>query len=148
MRQVYVGDKPYMYREAIAEGYIRLKRETVEKILLGQVEKADPLALAELGGVIGAKSTPQLLPLCHNIRIESVEMDVWVERESQRIGVRARVKAHEKTGVEMEALTAVATALLNIWDAVKQYEKDENGQYPETFIDEIRVVAKVKDGER
>ncbi len=146
MRQIYVGDKPVAYREAIAEGYIRLRRETIEKILSGEVEKGDPLTIARLAGVIGAKNTPQLLPLCHNIRIEVVELDAWVEKESQRIGVRARVKTHEKTGVEMEALTAVATALLNIWDAVKQYEKDENGQYPNTFIEAIRVVSKIKGG--
>ncbi len=139
-----MGDKPVAYREAIAEGYIRLRRETIEKILSGQVEKGDPLTIARLAGVMGAKTTPQLLPLCHNIRIEAVELDAWVEKEAQRIGVRARVKTHEKTGVEMEALTAVATALLNIWDVVKQYEKDENGQYPTTFIEGIRVVSKIK----
>lgn len=147
LKQVYVGDKPIEYREAIAEGYIRLRRETIDKILSGEVEKGDPLTLARLAGIMGAKATPHLLPLCHIIRIEAVELDAWLEKESQRIGVRARVKTHEKTGVEMEALTAVATALLNIWDAVKQYEKDENGQYPSTLIEAIKVVSKVKSRE-
>ncbi|MCS7146285.1 MAG: cyclic pyranopterin monophosphate synthase MoaC [Nitrososphaerota archaeon] len=147
MRQVYVGDKPLAYREATAEGYIRLRRETIERILSKQVEKAEPLEVARLAGILGAKSTPQLLPLCHNIRIESVELDAWVEGESGRVGVRAKVRTHEKTGVEMEALTAVATALLNIWDIVKPYEKDEKGQYPHTLIESIRVVSKLKSEE-
>ncbi|GBC71517.1 Cyclic pyranopterin monophosphate synthase [Candidatus Calditenuaceae archaeon HR02] len=146
MRQVYVGDKPVAYREAVAEGYIRLRRETIDKILSGEVEKGDPLTVARLAGVVGAKTTSQILLLCHNIRIEAVELDAWIEKESQRIGVRARVKTHEKTGVEMEALTAVVTALLNIWDTVKQYEKDENGQYPTTLIETIKVVSKIKGG--
>ncbi|MEM0482744.1 MAG: cyclic pyranopterin monophosphate synthase MoaC [Nitrososphaerota archaeon] len=144
LRQIYVGDKPVAYREATAEGYIRLRRETIEKILSGEVEKGDPLTIAKLAGVMGAKTTPQLLPLSHNIRIEAVELEAWIEKGSQRIGVRARVKTHEKTGVEMEALTAVATALLNIWDTVKQYEKDENGQYPITLIEAIKVISKIK----
>lgn len=141
-----MGDKPVAYREAVAEGYIRLRRETIDKILSGEVEKGDPLTVARLAGVVGAKTTSQILLLCHNIRIEAVELDAWIEKESQRIGVRARVKTHEKTGVEMEALTAVVTALLNIWDTVKQYEKDENGQYPTTLIETIKVVSKIKGG--
>lgn len=144
MSQVYIGDKPYVYREATAEGYIRLRKETIERILSRKVEKAEPLEVARLAGILGAKSTPGLLILCHNIRIESVELDAWVEEEPSRVGVRAKVRTHEKTGVEMEALTAVATALLNIWDIVKPYEKDEEGQYPHTLIESIKVVSKLK----
>lgn len=139
-----MGDKPVVYREAVAEGYIRLRAGTIDKILSGDVRKADPLSLARLGGVIGAKATHQLLPLCHNIRLEAVEVESWVEEEKSRVGVRVTVKTHEKTGVEMEALTAVASALLNIWDSVKQYEKDETGQYPDTMIECVRVVSKTK----
>ena len=96
-----------------------------------------------MAGVLGAKMTPQILPLCHSLRIESVEIDENLGEDY--VEVRSRVVATEKTGVEMEALTSVCTALLNIWDVVKQYEKDENGQYPEAEIYGVRVLYKVKE---
>jgi cyclic pyranopterin phosphate synthase len=143
IRQVDISGKQVVRREAVAVGRIRLRPETVEKIRRGKLEKGDAIQLARVGGVIGAKMTPQILPLCHILRLEGVEIseslgDDYVE-------VRSHVRATEKTGVEMEALTAVAVALLNIWDAVKQYEKDDLGQYPTTEIYGIKVLAKVKD---
>lgn len=144
MKQVYIGQKQIVYREAVAEGYIRLRSETIEKIEAKAIEKGDPLTLAKLSGIIGSKMTPQLLPLCHNIRIEAVEVEAWIDKDNARLGVRARVKTHEKTGVEMEALVAVMTALLNVWDIVKQYEKDEDGQYPHTAIETVKVISKTK----
>jgi len=144
LRQVYIGDKPSIYREAIAEGYLRLRRETIRRVVSGEIEKGDPLVLARVSGVMGAKATSQLVQLSHNLPLESVVLDAWVEEEKCRIGVRAIVKTHGKTGVEMEALTAVAVALINVWDAVKTYEKDEYGQYPHTAIEWIRVVSKEK----
>lgn len=145
MKQIYVGDKEVVFREAVAEGYIKLRRETIERVESKNVEKGDPLTLARLGGIAGSKYTPLLLPLCHNIRIEAVDVDAWIDKSSSRIGVRARVRAHEKTGVEMEALVAAMTALLNIWDMVKQYEKDERGQYPHTAVEFVRIVSKTKE---
>lgn len=106
------------------------------------VEKGDPIQLARVGGVIGAKMTPSLLPLCHQLKLEAVE--ILENLGPDFVEVRSRVVASEKTGVEMEALVAVTTALLNIWDAVKQYEKDAEGQYPSTMITDVKVISKVK----
>lgn len=141
-KQVDVSGKPISYRQATAVGTIRLKRETLRRIRAGGVEKGDPVALARLTGVLAAKQTPTLLALCHQLRLDNAEVTARVTRGG--VEVSASVTAHERTGVEMEALTAVAVALLNVWDAVKQYEKDEGGQYPDTEIVGIRVTRKVK----
>ncbi|MEM0454778.1 MAG: cyclic pyranopterin monophosphate synthase MoaC [Nitrososphaerota archaeon] len=146
VKQVDISHKPFVLREAVAEGYLRLRPETIERIRKGEVEKGDPLQLAQLGGIIAAKETPRLLPLCHPIRIESVNVEVAIDEERSAVRARATVRALEQTGVEMEALAAVVGALLNIWDAVKQYEKDESGQYPVTELVNVRVVRKVKSG--
>ncbi|MCS7094892.1 MAG: cyclic pyranopterin monophosphate synthase MoaC [Thaumarchaeota archaeon] len=144
IRQVDVSAKEEVHREAIAEGYLKLRPETIKRIVEGEVEKGDPIALAQVGGIIAAKETQRLLPLCHQLRIEKVEIELTVDRERSVVRARSFVKARERTGVEMEALTAVAVALLNVWDTVKQYEKDESGQYPETEIVGIRVLSKIK----
>lgn len=143
-RMVDVTRKPEVVRVAVAEGFIRLKRGTVERIRRGEVEKGDPLSIAALAAVMAVKDTPRVVMLAHNIPITSVKPEFDVREE----GVLARVEVvtTAKTGVEMEALTAVAAALLNIWDVVKKYEKDEAGQYPHTRIEFIRVVRKVKGG--
>jgi len=143
IRQVDVSGKRVVRREAVARGFIKLKPETIEIIRSGQVEKGDPLQVARLAGINAAKLTPMLLPLCHPLRLEHVDLSVIMRDDG--IEVEARVVAHEKTGVEMEALTAVSIALLNIWDVVKRYEKDDRGQYPETEISRIRVAEKRKD---
>ncbi|MEM1954134.1 MAG: cyclic pyranopterin monophosphate synthase MoaC [Nitrososphaerota archaeon] len=146
VKQVDISHKPFVLREAVAEGYLRLRPETIERIRKGEVEKGDPLQLAQLGGIIAAKETPRILPLCHPIRLESVDIEVAIDEERSAVRARATVRALEQTGVEMEALAAVVGALLNIWDAVKQYEKDESGQYPVTELVNVRVVRKVKSG--
>ncbi len=146
MKQVDISHKPFVLREAVAEGYLRLRPETIERIRKGEVEKGDPLQLAQLGGIIAAKETPRILPLCHPIRLESVDIEVAIDEERSAVRARATVRALEQTGVEMEALAAVVGALLNVWDAVKQYEKDESGQYPVTELVNVRVVRKVKSG--
>ena len=139
---VDISGKPVSLRVAVAEGKIRLRRSTVEAIASGRVEKGDVASVAELGGIIGVKKTPELLPLCHPIPIEVVDIKFRVVDDG--VIVRAEVKARSRTGVEMEALTAVATSLLNVWDMVKKYEKDEEGQYPYTQIEYVRVLRKVK----
>ncbi len=145
MRQVDISGKEAVRREAVAEGYIRLRSETIERVLDGRVEKGDPLTISKLVGLIAAKQTPLLLPLCHNIQLDHVELTAWVEKEKQRICVRSKVSAHAKTGVEMEALVSVTVTLLNIWDMLKQYEKDDQGQYPQTLIESVRIVSKIKE---
>ena len=142
VKQVDVSEKPVVLREAVAEGFIRLRKETVSLIRKGKIEKGDVVSVAKVAGILAAKRTHELIPLCHPIPLEAVEVDVIVEDEGVR--VRSYVKAHYKTGVEMEALTAVATALLTVWDMVKKYEKDETGNYPSTRIEEIKVVEKRK----
>ncbi|MEM2051373.1 MAG: cyclic pyranopterin monophosphate synthase MoaC, partial [Candidatus Caldarchaeum sp.] len=145
LKQVDISHKRVQRREATAVGRIKLKPDTLEKIRLRLLEKGDALELARVGAIVGAKSTPQILPLCHPLKLEHVEMNESIGEDY--VEVRVRVVAFEKTGVEMEALTAVSCALLNIWDAVKQYEKDEHGQYPSTEIYGVRVVSKVKTDE-
>ena len=141
-RQVDVSSKPVTDRTAIASGRIKLKRSTVALIRAGKVEKGDPLALANLTGVVAAKQTPAIVALCHQLRLDSVHVEARLLRDG--VGVTARVRAHERTGVEMEALAAVTVALLNVWDVVKQYEKDKAGQYPSTRIVDVTVEKKLK----
>jgi cyclic pyranopterin phosphate synthase len=141
-RQIDVSKKPISKRTATASGSIKLKRETVELIRDGKAEKGDPISLAKIGAIIAAKRTPELLPLCHPLKIESTEVKVALKPTA--VEVTVTVSAHERTGVEMEALTSVAIALLNVWDVVKPYEKDSKGQYPSTRIESIRVIRKEK----
>ena len=144
IKQVDVSGKPMVRREAVARGFIKLKPETIRMIREGRVEKGDPLQVARLGGINAVKFTPILLPLCHQLKIDNVSIETRLMDDG--IEVLAKVKAFERTGVEMEALTAVSIALLNIWDVVKAYEKDERGQYPETEISGIKVLEKLKEG--
>jgi len=144
IKQVDVSSKPMVRREAVARGFIKLKPETIKMIREGRVEKGDPLQVARLGGINAVKFTPILLPLCHQLKIDNVAIETRLVDDG--VEVLAKVKAFERTGVEMEALTAVSIALLNIWDVVKAYEKDERGQYPETEITEIKVLEKLKEG--
>lgn len=139
---VDISEKPTVRREAIAEGTIQLKRSTIRLIESGNVEKGEPLQIASVGAIQAVKSTPRSLMMCHPIPIESSS----VEFSKGKDWIRAKVKvvAYSKTGVEMEALNAVSNALLNIWDVVKKYEKDSSGQYPETKIENIHVVRKIK----
>ncbi|MEM2020979.1 MAG: cyclic pyranopterin monophosphate synthase MoaC [Zestosphaera sp.] len=143
VRMVDVTVKPEVPREAVAEGFIKLKKETLMLVKKGLVEKGDVLSTSTIAAIQAVKKTSELLPLTHNIPITHVSTSYEVIEEG--IKVTVVVKTTAKTGVEMEALTGVALALLNIWDMVKKYEKDEKGQYPETMISGIRVVRKSKE---
>jgi cyclic pyranopterin phosphate synthase len=140
---VDITEKPPVFRKATASGSIRLRRATIETIKNGQVKKGDVLTTARLAAVLAVKDTPRLIPLCHLISITG--LDVNFEVEPERIRARVTVTSFGKTGVEMEALTGVSVALLNVWDMVKYLEKDETGNYPETEIDEIKVLEKRKE---
>jgi len=142
---VDISEKPEVFREAKAIGTIRLRDETVRLIKDGKIAKGDPFYTAKIAGILAAKKTSALIPLCHPLPLTSVEVDVEILDES-RVQVTSTVKTKARTGVEMEALVAAATGLLTIWDMVKQYEKDAEGQYPATAIENIRVVKKVKEG--
>ena len=143
MSMVDVTAKPEVYREATARGTLKLKSETIELINKGKVEKGDPFYAAKIAGVLAAKNTSSLIPLCHPLPLTDVKVDVKMVDDSS-VQVEATVKTKAQTGVEMEALVATSVALLTIWDMTKQYEKDAQGQYPRTLIQNIRVVRKVK----
>jgi len=143
MSMVNVSDKPEILREATATGTVKLKNETIKLIKEEKVAKGDPFHTARIAGILAAKKTSTLIPLCHTLPLTSVEIDVKIEGKT-RVKVTANVKAKASTGVEMEALVATATSLLTIWDMIKQYEKDAQGQYPFTAIENIYVVKKVK----
>ena len=143
MKMVDVSPKPEVYREATAKGTIRLKAKTVDLIKEGKIAKGDPLLTAKIAGIIAAKRTSELVPLCHQLPLKSVDVEAQVIGNFA-IDVVATVKTKAQTGVEMEALTAVAVALLTVWDMTKQYEKDAEGQYPTTMIENVHVVSKLK----
>ncbi len=139
---VDIADKESVPRTAEAVGRIILRKETVEAIRAGKVKKGDPLAVAEVAAIQAVKRTPDLIPMCHQIPISSVDASFTLGEDY--VEARCRVNAVYKTGVEMEALTGVSVALLNVWDMVKYMEKDEAGQYPGTRITDIRVIEKRK----
>ena len=147
MSMVDVTAKPEVYRESTARGLIKLKPETVKLIKEGRVEKGDPLSIARIAGILAAKSTSSLIPLCHPLPLTNVELDIKITDETT-VEVETTVKTRAQTGVEMEALTATSIALLTIWDMCKAYEKDEFGQYPHAVIQDICVVRKVKEMKR
>jgi cyclic pyranopterin phosphate synthase len=138
-----VSGKAVIFREATATGTIKLKPETIKLIKAGKIAKGDPLYTAKIAGVLAAKKTSSLIPLCHPLPLTNVQVDVKVSGE-EAVEVSATVKAKAQTGVEMEALTAVSMGLLTVWDMTKQYEKDTAGQYPSTTIENIHVVRKFK----
>jgi len=140
---VDITPKPVIHRQATATGRILLKEETVKRIRSDEIEKGDPISTAKIAAVLAAKATSNIIPLCHHLPLTSVQVEERLGRKD--VTVTVTVKATAKTGVEMEALTAVSTALLTIWDMAKQYEKDEAGQYPTTRIEGIRVVEKTKE---
>jgi len=141
---VDVTAKPEVYREAKAKGTIKLKPETIRLIRAGKVEKGDPFEVAKVAGILAAKNTSSLIPLCHPLPLTSVEVKLQIVDDS-KVEVETTVKTRAQTGVEMEALAAAATALLTVWDMTKQYEKDADGQYPSTSIQNLHVVRKVKE---
>ncbi|MEM2081439.1 MAG: cyclic pyranopterin monophosphate synthase MoaC [Candidatus Bathyarchaeia archaeon] len=140
---VDVSGKAEILREATAKGTIKLKPETVNLIKEGKTAKGDPLYTAKIAGILAAKKTSELVPLCHPLPLTSVDVEAKIV-DKTTVEVTATVKTKAQTGVEMEALTAVSAALLTIWDMTKQYEKDAAGQYPTTAIENIHVVRKLK----
>ncbi len=143
-RMVDIGSKRTVRRVATAEGHLLLKGSTLRAISSGAVKKGDVLTASKLAGIQAAKATSSIIPLCHQVPLTSVEVDLSVGDD--RLSGRCTVSADYKTGVEMEALVGITTALLSAWDMVKYLEKDAEGQYPSTEISGVRVVSKVKGG--
>jgi cyclic pyranopterin monophosphate synthase len=121
MRMVDVGAKPKTERVAVATARIRMKPATVRRIVQGRLEKGDVLAAAQLAGVMAAKRTPDVVPLCHPISLSGVEVEVWTRGAG--VDVRTEVKTVDRTGVEMEALTAAAAAALTVYDMCKSIDR-------------------------
>jgi cyclic pyranopterin phosphate synthase len=141
---VDITAKPQIRREAKAKGQIKLRKETVTLIKQGKIEKGDPFQVAKVAGIMAAKKTSSLIPLCHQIPLTSVKIDLRIVNDDI-VEVESTVKTKAQTGVEMEALTATTVALLTVWDMTKQYEKDAQGQYPYTAIRDIHVTSKLKE---
>jgi len=137
-----ISDKGEVERVAVASGRIQLKRSTVKKITGGTTKKGNVLECAEIAAILAVKKTPEVIPMCHQINIETVKVEFAVGETEIKASVFA--KSVGKTGVEMDALHGLSVALLTIWDMVKAEEKDETGNYPHTRIEEIQVDKKEK----
>ncbi len=120
---VDVSGKPATDRIAVAEGFVRMTKETLAAIADGRAGKGDVLSVARIAGITGAKKTPDLIPLCHPLHLAKVSVDLAAEPDLPGIRVAATVRSSGRTGVEMEALTAVATACLTVYDMAKALEK-------------------------
>jgi len=122
-RMVDVGDKPVTAREAVAEGRVRMQPETFRKALEGDSKKGSVRAAAEFAGIMAAKRTSELIPLCHPIALTSMKVDIAPDEKNHALLVTARAKTSGQTGVEMEALTAVSVACLTIYDMLKASDR-------------------------
>jgi cyclic pyranopterin phosphate synthase len=142
VRMVDVGGKPDSARRAVASGEIRLRPRTVDAVREDRIEKGDVLATARVGAVQAVKHTWETIPMCHQIPITNVDADFDVRED--RVVLTVAVETTGKTGCEMEALEGVTTGLNVVWDMVKAAEKDDDGGYPDTRIENVRVVEKEK----
>lgn len=133
---VDVSDKPITARTAVAEGHIKMTAETLALVTEGRADKGDVLGIARIAGIMGAKKTADLIPLCHPLPITKVALELTADESLPGIRITATVKTGGQTGVEMEALTAVSTAALTVYDMVKAVQKDmEIGNIRLTFKD-------------
>ena len=139
---VNIGNKKDVMRKAKARGEIRLKASTIDAIEKDSVAKGNVLSVARVGAIDAVKHTWEIIPLCHQIDINGIEVKSSVEKE--KVIMEVEVETFGKTGCEMEALVGVSTGLNTIWDMVKSIEKDENGKYPTTSIGQIEIIEKLK----
>ncbi|MGQ9695888.1 MAG: cyclic pyranopterin monophosphate synthase MoaC [Thermodesulfobacteriota bacterium] len=122
-RMVDVGGKPITQREAVASGRVIMKPETIRRIKDKEIEKGDVFAVARVAGIMAAKKTSDLIPMCHPLAIENVEIEFQEDAEKSEVLIRTKVRYTGKTGVEMEALVATATAALTIYDMCKAIDR-------------------------
>lgn len=123
-RMVDVSDKPATAREAVARGFVSMKKSTLELIKNSKVSKGDVLGVARVAGIMAAKKTAALIPMCHPLNIASVEIDFDIDVQDSKIYIESRAKVTGSTGVEMEALTAVSVAALTIYDMCKAVDRE------------------------
>jgi cyclic pyranopterin phosphate synthase len=134
-RMVDVGDKDVTAREAIASAVVRMAKETMTVLTDGSASKGDVLATARIAGIQAAKRTPELIPLCHHVALAGVEVHFAPDADGVRLRIEARARAVDRTGVEMEALTAVSVAALTVYDMLKAIDRA-------MAIEEVRLEAK------
>jgi cyclic pyranopterin monophosphate synthase len=136
-RMVDVGDKPMMDRSAVATGTIRMSPDAFRQVAEQAIAKGDVLAVSEVAGTLAAKRTAELIPLCHPLGLDHVEVEASLAESLPGVRIRARVRTVGRTGVEMEALTAVAVALLTVYDMVKAVDSS-------MVIGDVQLVEKQK----
>lgn len=134
-KMVDVGEKPVSNRTAIAAGRVLVNEETFALIRSGGMKKGDVLSVAQIAGVMGAKRTPDIIPMCHPILLSSINLKLWLDETRRSVEIEASVSCDGRTGVEMEALTAVSTAALTVYDMCKAVQKD-------MCITDIRLLQK------
>lgn len=136
LHMVDVGAKPPVRREAVAEGFLVAAPETLDRLEVGDLPKGEALAAARVAGILGAKRTSELIPLCHPLPLDGAGVE-FERTEPGRLRIEARASIHARTGVEMEALTAVTTAALTLYDMAKAIDKGMR-------IEGVRLVEKTK----
>ncbi len=134
-RMVNVGQKEETKREAVAAGRVLVNRKTFDLIRDGGVKKGDVLTVAQVAGIMGAKRTPELVPMCHPIMLTGVSLELSLNEEMLSVDILATTSCYGSTGVEMEALTAVTAAALTVYDMCKAVQRD-------MVIDDIRLLKK------
>lgn len=134
-RMVNVGEKPGTKRTAVAAGRVLMNQKTFELVRSGGVKKGDVLTVAQVAGIMGAKRTPDLIPMCHPIMLTGVELELSMNEEMLSVDILATTTCTGSTGVEMEALTAVSAAALTVYDMCKAVQRD-------MVIDDIRLLRK------
>ncbi len=138
-RMVGVGHKPPVARRAVAEAVVRMAPATARAMSDGELPKGDAAAVARVAGIMAAKRTPELIALCHPLPIERVGIEVTIDAGAGEVHITAEVETIARTGVEMEALTAVSVAALNVYDMVKGIDKG-------VVVEGIRLLEKTKGG--
>ncbi len=134
-KMVDVGDKDVTSREAVARGHVSVQPETLRLIKEGLMKKGDVLTIAQLAGIMGAKKTSELIPLCHPLPLDRVDVELELNEAESRIEITATAKTTARTGVEMEALTAVSVAALTLYDMCKSVDRGMR-------IEAVRLVKK------
>ena len=135
VKMVDVGDKDITSRVAVARGYVSIQPETLRLIKDGLMKKGDVLTIAQIAGIMGAKKTSDLIPLCHPLPLDKVDVALELDESECRINIEATARTTSRTGVEMEALTAVSVAGLTLYDMCKAVDKS-------MFIRDVRLVEK------
>lgn len=134
-RMVDVGGKDVTDRTAVAEGLVRMSSEAFAQVEAHAVKKGDVLAVAELAGIMAAKRTAELIPLCHPVGLEVIQVEAALDQSLPGVRIRATARVHAQTGVEMEALTAVSVACLTVYDMIKAADRG-------VVIEQVRLVEK------